>query len=84
MGDEAEQFLQQLNMEMESEENAQVKKAMQLFTRVDNIMKNLCLQMTGFVGPLSAIRLREHFQNLDLMDMLDDVIWNLEDELARE
>jgi hypothetical protein len=66
---------------IQAEANEKIKKAMQLFIRVDDIYKRIILHGTGFNSELTAKNLRDHFDTLELLDMIDEVIWNLEDEL---
>ncbi len=72
-----EEILQQFNDALQAEANEKIKKAIQLFLRVDQTFRWLTLRMTGFSGELTGKSLREHFDTLDLMDGLDEVIENL-------
>ncbi len=67
---------------LQEEADIKIKKAMQLFMQVDDIYKRVFFHGTGFTQELTAKNLREHFDTLELMDMLDEVIWNFEDELS--
>ena len=66
---------------LQAEANEKIKKAMQLFIRVDDVYKRVFLFGSGFTGELTAKNLREHFDTLELMDAIDDAIWNFEEEL---
>jgi len=66
---------------LQEESNKKIKKAMQLFIRVDDAYKRVFIHGSGFTGELTAKNLRNHFDTMDLMDSLDDAIWNFEDEL---
>lgn len=77
----AERLLNQLGDELQAEANEKIKKAMQLFIRVDATFKGLVLMKIGFSGEFTAKRLRDHFDTMDLIDGLDDVIENMEYEL---
>ena len=78
---EAESILKQIGDLLQQEANEKIKKAMQLFIRVDDVYKRIVLHGTGFSGEITAKNLRDHFDTIDLMDGLDDCIWNMEDEL---
>ena len=79
--DEAENILKQIGDLLQTESNEKIKKAMQLFVRVDDFYKRVVLHGTGFSGELTAKNLRDHFDTIDLLDGLDDLIWNLNYEL---
>ena len=81
MDSKIQDFFDELADELQKEANVKIKKAMQLFIKVDDTYKRIVLHGTGFKGEINAVRLREHFDTLDLLDMIDDVIWNMEDEL---
>ena len=81
MSEYIEEVLCELNNLLQAETNEKIKKAMQLFVRVDDVYKRVFLFGSGFTGELTAKNLREHFDTLELMDALDDAIWNFEDEL---
>jgi len=76
-----EDFLKELALTLENEANEKVKKAMQLFIRCDDMMKRVVLHGSGFKGTLNAIKLRDHFDTLELMDALDSAIFDMEDDL---
>ncbi|MEJ1414250.1 MAG: hypothetical protein RPU13_13520 [Candidatus Sedimenticola sp. (ex Thyasira tokunagai)] len=77
----AKTILEEFGDLLEAEANEKVKRAMQLFIRVDDIYKRIILHATGFSGELTAKNLRDHFDTLDLMDGLDSCIFDMEDEL---
>jgi Na+/phosphate symporter len=81
MSDMIEKILKQFNDLLQSESNEKIKRAMQLFIRVDDMYKRIVLHNTGFSGEVTARNLKEHFEILDLMDEIDNLIFNLEDEL---
>ena len=66
---------------LQKEANVKINKAMQLFIKVDDVYRRVFFHATGFTDELTAKNLREHFNTLELMDMIDDVIFNFEDEL---
>lgn len=76
-----EKLLREFGKILEKESNNKVKKAMQLFIKVDDIYKRIVLHGTGFSGEITAKRLRDHFDTLDLMDGLDQCIEDMEYEL---
>jgi len=78
---EAENILKQLGDLLQEETNVKIKKAMQLFIRVDDVYKRIVLHSTGFSGEITAKNLRDHFDVVDLMDGLDSYIWDMEYEL---
>ncbi len=79
---DANNFLLEFNEILESESNKKITEAMRLFMRVDDIYKRVFFHGSGFTGEVTAKNLRAHFDTLDLMDMLDDAIWNFKDELG--
>ncbi len=74
-------YLKELDKALEQEQNEKVKKAIQLFIRVDANMKNVVLYASGFSGIITAKNIREHFENMDLMDALDSAIEDMEWDL---
>ena len=66
---------------IDKERNPKIKKAMQLFSRSDDMFRRVFFHATGFRQEPTPENIREHFDTLDLMDQIDDVIWNFEDEL---
>jgi len=73
--------LEQLIEQVEKEANEKIKKAMQLFIRCDDEMKSVVLYASGFRGQVTAKRLREHFDTMELMDSLDSAIEDMEFDL---
>ena len=68
---------------LQAEANVEIKKAMDLFIRGDDDFKQLVLEKSGFRGnELTAANLREHFDTMELLDMLPDLIQNMENYLA--
>jgi hypothetical protein len=77
-------ILEEFGKLLEAEANEKVKKAMQLFIRVDDVYKRIVLHASGFSGEITAVNLREHFDTLDLLDELDGAIENMEMDLGGE
>lgn len=78
---DTEDILKQFGDLLQEEANEKIKKAMQLFIRVDDTYKRIVLHSTGFSGEVTAKNLRDHFDTLDLMDGLDSCIFDMEDDL---
>ena len=76
-----QQALTNLDASLQKEQNDKVSKAIELFMRVDNTYKRIVFFSAGFSGEVSAEKLREHFEFLDLVDGLDELINDLEFEL---
>lgn len=74
----------QLGDLLQTEANEKVKEAMQLFIRVDDDMKRVVLFGSGFKGEVTAQRLRDHFDTMELLDELDSAIedmqWDLDNK----
>lgn len=79
-----ENLLEQLGKQLQEEANVKINRAMELFIRAPQDLKNLALHMTGFKGELTAVNIREHFDTLELLDMIDNLIDNLESNLELE
>lgn len=77
-------LLEELGNLLQEEANVKINRAMTLFIRSPEDLKNLALHMTGFKGELTAVNLREHFDTLELLDQIDDLIDNLESNLELE
>lgn len=84
MSDAVNEFLQTMLAEIDKATSVKVTKAMRLFNRVDDTYKSIVLQgarlNTGSTDKL-ARSIREHFEMMDLLDMLDSAIEDMEDEL---
>ena len=64
-----------------AEASEKVTKAMHLFIRLDDFGKRCTLHACGFSGKINAVNLRDHFDTLDLMDGLDELISDMEDDI---
>lgn len=80
----SEDLLKTLAETLQTEANEKIKEAIQLFIRSDMNMRLVTLNATGFSGIITAKSLRDHFDNLELMDLLDDVIFNLKDDIEND
>jgi hypothetical protein len=76
------EILEEFGKLLEAEANEKVKKAMQLFIRVDDVYKRIVLHASGFRGEITAVNLRNHFDTLELLDEIDGAIENMEMDLA--
>lgn len=74
-------FLEELNAEIQAELNPKLNQAMRLFSECDNAMKSVVLTVIGFSGLLTAKSLRDHFDTIDLLDGLDDLIENMQEDI---
>ncbi len=77
-----EEILREFHAALQAEANTKIKKAFDLFMRADESLRGIMLYNTGFSGDLTSKTLRDHFDMLDLMDGLDDVIGNMEYNLG--
>lgn len=71
-------LLQELGETLLAETNEKVKRAMQLFIKIDMAMKGVVLHASGFSGMPTAKNLRDHFDNMDLLDELDNCIEDMQ------
>lgn len=79
MSEAVDQFLADLNAQLEAETNEKITKAMRLFVRCDDTYKGIVLHVLGIDGPpLTAQRLRDNMDTLDLLDGLDSLIEDME------
>ncbi len=77
---EIQKWLAEFNDVLVAESNTKIDKAIRLFIRCDTTYKRIILHNIGLVT--SAQMLREKFDTMDLMDTLDDLIYDMEFELA--
>lgn len=80
MSDTVNDFLADINAQIGKETNEKITKAMRLFVRCDNVYKRIVLHNLGINEP-TALNLREAMDTLDLMDSLDDLIFDMEDDI---
>jgi len=81
---ESDKALRDFNDILQAESNEKIKKAMQYFIKSDDVFRRVFMHSSGFAGELTAKNLRNHFDTMDLMDVIDDVIDDFEFELGIE
>jgi hypothetical protein len=64
---------------LQAEASEKVSRAMHLFSQVDDTYKRVAL--LGWSGPKTPRGIRDYFDILDLMDELDNLIFDLEYEI---
>lgn len=75
-------FLDSVLLEAESAASEKITKAMHLFMQCDDIYKGIILRELRPKLPLTGKSLREKFDTLDLLDSLDDLIYDMQYDIS--
>ena len=66
--------LKKLYNKLQAEDDLNIAEAIDVYSRCDENYKENLLIVTGFNGVLTESSLRQHFDMLELMDVLDDIV----------